>query len=193
MKIAFVLFDGLTTLDFVGFHDAVTRLRTMDYLPDLAWQVCARSPEVADGTGLRLRADAVDAPLAGYDLLFLPGGMGTRTLKDDDTFIAWLRTAADCPLKVSVCTGSLLLGAAGFLEGRAATTHPAAYDLLADYTPRVSRERIVDEGDLITGGGVATSVDLGLYLCERLAGPVARQAIQKQMDYPYYAPPERRN
>lgn len=76
-----------------------------------------------------------------------------------------------------MCTGALLLGAAGFLEGKTATTHPSAYDLLAAYTSKVSKERLVDEGDVITGGGVSTSIDLGLYLCERLAArPPARRS-----------------
>ncbi|MEE9275198.1 MAG: DJ-1/PfpI family protein [bacterium] len=189
MKIAFIVFDDLTMLDFVGFHDPVTRLKTMGYLPDLEWRVCARTPEVDDGRGLRIQADSVGEPLGGFDMIFIPGGMGTRTLKEDGEFIGWIRTAEPCRYKVSVCTGSLILGAAGFLEGRTATTHPSAYDLLGDYTPKVSRERIVDEGDLITGGGVATSIDLGLYLCERFAGSDARAKIQKQMDYPYQAPP----
>ncbi len=187
MKVAFIVFDNLTTLDFVGFHDPITRLKTMGYLPDLEWRVCAQTPEVTDGTGLRLIADEIYQPLEGYDMIFIPGGMGTRSLKDDEEFIDWIRTATPCRYKVSVCTGSLILGAAGFLEGKNATTHPAAYDLLAAYTPKVKRERIVDEGDLITGGGVSSSIDLGLYLCERLAGTEARKKIQKQMDYPYQA------
>ena len=189
MKVAFIVFDGLTVLDFVGFYDPITRLKTMGFMPDLEWRVCARAPEVSDGTGIRLRVDAVGQPLDGYDMIFIPGGMGTRTLKDDEEFVGWIRSAAPCRYKVSVCTGSLILGAAGFLEGRAATTHPAAYDLLAAYTPNVSRERIVDEGNLITGGGVSSSIDLGLYLCERFAGIEARKKIQKQMDYPYQAAP----
>jgi cyclohexyl-isocyanide hydratase len=187
MKVAFIVFDNLTTLDFVGFHDPITRLKSMGYLPDLEWRVCAQTPEVTDGTGLRLIADEIYQPLEGYDMIFIPGGMGTRSLKDDEEFIDWIRTATPCRYKVSVCTGSLILGAAGFLEGKSATTHPAAYDLLAAYTLEVKRERIVDEGDLITGGGVSSSIDLGLYLCERLAGTEARKKIQKQMDYPYQA------
>ncbi len=187
MKVAVIVFDTLTMLDFVGFHDPITRLKTMGYMPDLEWSVCAQTPEVTDGTGLRLRVDEIYQPLEGYDLIFIPGGMGTRNLKDDEEFIGWIRSATPCRYKVSVCTGSLILGAAGFLEGKNATTHPAAYDLLAAYTPKVMRERIVDEGDLITGGGVSSSIDLGLYLCERFAGTEARKKIQKQMDYPYQA------
>ncbi len=188
MRIAFVIFDGLTALDFVGFHDPITRLKTMGYMPDLEWRVCARAESVRDGAGLAIRADEVAGPLGGYDLIFIPGGFGTRTLKDDPGFIDWIRTAAACKWKVSVCTGSLILGAAGFLEGKSATTHPAAHDLLAAYTEGAVRERIVEDGEVITGGGVATSIDLGLYLVEKFSGAEARAAMQKQMDYPYQGP-----
>ena len=189
MKVAFVIFENLTSLDFVGFHDPVTRLKTMGFIEDMEWRVCARTREVRDGTGLLIQADSVDEPLAGYDLVFIPGGMETRALKDDPEFIDWIKTASPCRYKVSVCTGSLIWGAAGFLEGRRATTHPAAYELLEAYTPDVSKDRIVDAGDVITGGGVSSSIDLGLYICEKLAGTAAKNAIQTQMDYPYQAAP----
>ena len=89
------------------------------------------------------------------------------------------------PLKTSVCTGSLLLGAAGFLTGKRATTHPGAYKELEPYCATVVQQRIVDEGALVTGGGVSTSIDLGLHIVERLVGKDARTRVAKQMDYPY--------
>lgn len=189
MKVGFVIFDGMTALDFIGFYDPVTRLKTMNFLPELKWEVCARKAEVRDNRNLIFRADRTGGPLDRYDLVFFPGGAGTRQLKDDASFIEWVRSARPCRYKVSVCTGALILGAAGFLEGRSATTHPAAYDLLETYTPKVSHERIVDEGEVITAGGVASSIDLGLYMCEKFAGAEARKEIQKQMDYPYQAAP----
>jgi cyclohexyl-isocyanide hydratase len=111
--------------------------------------------------------------------------MGTRPQQQDRTFIDWLRTAAPVKLKVSVCTGSLLLGAAGFLKGRRATTHPSAYQELEPYCKTVVKERVVDEGDIITARGVSSSIDAGLHVVERLAGPEARERIAQQMDYPY--------
>jgi cyclohexyl-isocyanide hydratase len=184
VNIGFVIFDGLTALDFVGVYDAVTRLRG-GYLPDLHWELCARSARVCDNTGLCLSATRVGEPLAGYDMLIVPGGFGTRALMHDASFVDWIRTAADAQYKVSVCTGSLLLGAAGFLAGRRATTHPSAYALLAPYCAQVMDERVVDEGDVITARGVTSSISLGLYLCEKLAGRAARENIRLQMDYPY--------
>jgi cyclohexyl-isocyanide hydratase len=185
MKAAFVIFDKMTTLDFVGFYDAVTRLKTMKFMEDFAWNICARQQQVSDDRGLSIAADAVDESLAGYDLLFIPGGFGTRPLQHDRAFVEWIGTAQSVPLKTSVCTGSLLLGAAGFLKGKRATTHPSAYKELEPYCATVLQKRIVDEGAVITGGGVSTSIDLGLHVVQRLAGADARTRVAKQMDYPY--------
>jgi cyclohexyl-isocyanide hydratase len=185
MKAALIVFDGMTMLDFIGFYDAVTRLPRMNFMPDFAWNVCALSPQVSDERGLRLAADRVGQSLEGYDLLYVPGGMGTRKLQHDSGFVQWLQSASGAQLKVSVCTGSLLLGAAGYLEGLTATTHPAALKELEPYCARVVRSRIVDHGPVVTGGGVSTSIDLGLHMVERLAGAEAREKIARQMDYPY--------
>jgi transcriptional regulator GlxA family with amidase domain len=185
MKAAFVVFDNMTFLDFIGFYDAVTRLKTMNFMEDFSWNVCARQTQVSDDRGLKSVADTVGESLAGYDLLFIPGGFGTRPLQQDHAFVEWITTAQDAKLKTSVCTGSLLLGAAGFLKGKRATTHPSAYQELAPYCATVVQQRIVDEGNVITGGGVSTSIDLGLHVVTRLAGADARTRIAKQMDYPY--------
>lgn len=185
MKTAFVIFDGMTVMDFVGIYDPLTRLRTMKIIPDFEWNVCALSPEVADDKGLRVKADAVAGSLAGYDLLVVPGGMATRALQHDRRFIDWIKGADGTPLKASVCTGALILGAAGYLAGRRATTHPNALEELKPYCARVVTDRIVDEGAVLTAGGVTSGIDLGLHLIERFAGAEARARIAKQMDYPY--------
>ena len=185
MTAAFLLFDGLTTLDFVGAYDPITRLRTMGFRPDFDWELCGRSESVTDGRGLRLSVDRVGASLEAYDMLVVPGGKATRHLREDDAFLDWLQTGESVPLKASVCTGSLLFGAAGFLEGVRATTHPNALEALAAYGARTSTERVVDEGPIVTARGVSAGLDLGLHLVERLAGKEARAAVATQMDYPY--------
>ena len=185
MKAAFILFDGMTALDFIGFYDPVTRLKSMRIMPDFEWRLCSATRRVADDRGLRLGPDVANEPLDSYDLLFVPGGFATRELQHDAAFIGWLKSAAPAPLKVSVCTGALLLGAAGFLNGRRATTHPSAYNELAPYCRTVVSERVVDEGDVITAGGVSAAIDLGLHLVQRLAGTEARERVARQMDYPY--------
>src|SRR5438128_1881541 len=109
MKAAFAIFDRMTALDFVGVYDPLGRLRTMDVLPDFEWTVCATAANVTDDRGLRFSPDRVGESLAGFDLLVVPGGYGTRDLQRDPAFLAWLRTAEGVPLKASVCTGALLL------------------------------------------------------------------------------------
>jgi len=187
MKAALVIFDHMTYLDFVGFYDPLTRLRSMNVLADFEWRICSNRERVTDdrGAGLTLLADSVLEPLSAYDLLFVPGGYGTRRLQDDGRFMEWLRTAGPVPLKVSVCTGSLLLGAAGFLRGKRATTHPSSLKELEPFCAAVLGDRIVDEGDVITGGGVSAAIDLGLHVVERLAGLDARSRIAAQMCYPW--------
>jgi transcriptional regulator GlxA family with amidase domain len=185
MQAALIVFDGMTALDFFGFYDPVTRLKSMGILPGFEWRLCARAAEVRDDRGARILADAVGEDLGGFDLIFVPGGFGTRALQRDRAFVDWIATAAPAKLKVSVCTGALLLGAAGFLRGRRATTHPSAYAELAPYCAAVLDERVVDEGDVITARGVSSSIDLGLHVVERLAGAEARLQVARQMDYPY--------
>ncbi|MCZ6841897.1 MAG: DJ-1/PfpI family protein [SAR324 cluster bacterium] len=185
MRAAFIIFDNLTTLDFVGVYDGLTRLKTMDFDPEFSWEICAVTEEVHDDKGLRMLPTRVGGSLEEFDMVVAPGGFGSRPLLKDESFLAWLGTAAHCKFKASVCTGSLLFGAAGFLTGRRATTHPNAYDALRPYCAEVVRQRIVDEGDLVTAGGVTSGIDLGLFLCEKFAGAEAKAAIKKQMDYPY--------
>ena len=189
MKTAFVIFDGMTAMDFIGIYDPLTRLKTMNIVPDFQWKVCARSEQVADDKGLRVQADAVGEPLTGYDLLVVPGGMGTRKLQHDGAFIDWLRSADTAQVKASVCTGALLLGAAGYLRGKRATTHPNALEDLKPYCASVVTDRVVDEGNILTAGGVTSGIDLGLHLVERFAGADARVRVARQMDYPYQPSP----
>lgn len=185
MKAAFVVFDRMTSLDFIGFYDPVTRLKTMKIIDDFEWRVCATARRVVDDRGLGIEADLIAEPLDSYDMLFVPGGFGTRTLQHDGRFVDWLKTAGSARLKVSVCTGALLLGAAGFLRGLRATTHPSAFKDLEPYCETVVDDRVVDQGDTITARGVTSAIDAGLHVVQRLAGVDARARIAAQMDYPY--------
>lgn len=186
MKIAFIIYNGLTTLDFIGVYDPITRLKTMGFLSDLQWDICSHSPEVKDNTGLGLIPTKVKESLQEYDMIIVPGAVVTRKLVEDAEFISWLQTATPCKYKVSVCTGSLLLGAAGFLAGKTATTHPNAFTELEKYCASVVDKRIVDRGDVITARGVTSSIDLGLYLCEKFCGYDVKEQIRQRMDYPHY-------
>jgi cyclohexyl-isocyanide hydratase len=183
MKIAFIVFEGMTALDFIGVYDPVVRLKAMGFVPDLQWDICARGEEVRDSHGLRFVPTKVGLSLRDYDMVIVPGGIGSRRLVEDSGFIEWLKTAEHSAIKASVCTGALLLGAAGFLKGKKATTHPEAFQDLQGYCSSVVDRRIVDQGEVITAGGVTSSIDLGLYLCEKLAGQQAREKIRQQMVY----------
>ncbi len=188
MKIAFLIYDGMTALDFIGIYDPITRLKSMDFLPNLQWEICAIAPEVRDHHGLRFLPSQISPSLADYDMAIVPGGMSAnlQVLMDTTPFVEWLQTAKNCQYKVSVCTGALLLGEAGFLVGKKATTHPDSFEKLQKYCEVVRDQRLVDESDIITARGVTASIDLGLYICEKLAGEEAREKISEKMDYPYY-------
>lgn len=175
----------MTALDLIGVYDPLTRLKSMNFLPEFDWQICAFTEEVTDDKGLRFAPETVAVSLSDYDMIVVPGGFGTRSLQHDNAFMDWLRSANPVKLKTSVCTGALLLGSAGFLTGKRATTHPNAFDELKPYCDAVIDQRIVDEGGVVTARGVTSSIDLGLYLVGRLAGSEARVGIAKQMDYPY--------
>lgn len=185
MKVGFIIYEGMTALDFIGMYDPLVRLKTTGFMPDLQWEICSYSATVKDSSGLIFTATQVRPPLQINDMIIIPGGFGARKLKENRDFIDWLKTAKSCRLKVSVCTGSLLLGSAGFLKDKKATTHPSAFNELRKYCSQVVDKRIVDEGDVITARGVTSSIDLGLYLCKKLAGTEAEEKIRQQLDYPY--------
>ena len=183
MKIAYIIFDGVTWLDFIGVYDAVSRLKSMRYMNDLSWDICSMNNTASDNFGLTIVANKVGQPLDSYDAIVVPGGHGTRTLINDRNFLDWLSSARDVKYKMSVCTGSLLLGAAGFLRNKKATTNFLEYETLRPYCAEVIQERLVVDGNVITAGAVSSSLDLGLYLCEMWAGSEAREVIRQRMDY----------
>lgn len=186
MKIGFIIYDGMTTLDFAGVYDAVTRLKTMGFMPDLEYDVCSNKDSVTAFEGLKLTPNKVLVDLDSYDYVIIPGGNGIAQLVKDEAFIGWLRTMPQETIKVSVCGGSILLGVAGFLREKRATTHPSLMAFLERFTDKSSTDRIVDQGDVITARGVTSSIDLGLYLCEKIAGREVRTKIQNQIDYTCY-------
>jgi transcriptional regulator GlxA family with amidase domain len=186
-RIALLAFPRLTFLDLIGVYDALRRVTPMGIAPGVSVTLIGTELHVVDDTGLIVQAHKVYDNLAGYDLLFLPGGVGTRTLMHDARFLQYLATWGETRPVASVCTGSLLLGAAGYLKGLRATTHHNALDVLKPLCREVVADRrIVDEGRVVTAGGVASSLDLGLYLVEKYWGAGARTTIAAQMEYTAY-------
>ena len=187
-RIAFLVFPRLTLLDFVGAYDALRRIATMSIDPEVTHRIIGTEAEIADETGLVVKPDGVYEDLAPFDLLYVPGGLGTRALMDDARLLDYLKTWGPARPLASVCTGALLLGRAGYLRGRRATTHHRAYELLRPLCREVVTDRrVVDEGQVVTAGGVASSLDLGLYLVERFWGADARVRIAAQMEYRGYS------
>jgi len=187
-RIAFLVFPRLTFLDFVGAYDALRRIATMSIDPEVTHRIIGTEAEIADETGLVVKPDGVYEDLAPFDLLYVPGGLGTRALMDDARLLDYLKTWGPARPLASVCTGALLLGRAGYLRGRRATTHHRAYELLRPLCREVVTDRrVVDEGQVVTAGGVASSLDLGLYLVERFWGADARVRIAAQMEYRGYS------
>ncbi|NMH89795.1 DJ-1/PfpI family protein [Flavivirga algicola] len=183
MKIAYILFNEITLLDFVGFYDPIKNIKTKGFIEHLEWDLCAAEKSIKDSFGLEIIIDKVKPDLSEYDMIVVPGGYGTRALRFDEVFMAWLKTAEKCKYIVSICTGSLLLGAAGFLKERVATTNFNTYKLLEKYCKKVVKSRIVDDNNIITAGAVASSLDLGLYVCEKLVGKDKAEEIRIGMDY----------
>ena len=142
MNVASVFYDGLTVLDLVGANGPIARLSTMGFV-SLDWALCGSDETATGAGGMTISADQVRPDLGEYDLVFVPGGVETRELIEDRKITDWIRTTTGCDLISSVCTGALLLDEAGILEGKHATTHPSAFDLLEPYCEVVD-ERVVE-------------------------------------------------
>ena len=180
MKIAILIFDKLTALDAVGPYEVLSRLPGVE----LVFVAEQAGPKRTDTGALALTADASLAELTDPDVLLIPGGEGNRPLLADETVLDWVRTAdAGSTWTTSVCTGSLVLGAAGILEGRRATSHWAHLERLADYGATPVSERVVIDGKLVTAAGVSAGIDMALTLAAEIAGEQVAQAIQLGIEY----------
>lgn len=183
-RFAVVGFAGMTLLDLVGVLDPLVRIARSGMDPTASVEVVALTDEPWRGAGATFSAARVRPSLADIDVLVVAGGPETRTLERDEAAIAWLRTFPETRLAASVCTGALLLGAAGRLRGKRATTHRASLDALARFGATAVTERVVRDGMVVTAGGVTSSIDLGLWLVGWLYGPEARANIAARMEYP---------
>jgi putative intracellular protease/amidase/uncharacterized protein (DUF952 family) len=186
-RIVLLAFTGMTLLDLVGPLDALTRIASMGFDVTTTCEVAALTPGgdppvVWSAWGAELVTARYRPALESFDVLVVPGGSGTRVLEQDERAMAYLATFPTNRLTTSVCTGSLLLGAAGRLHGKRATTHHTAIAELARFGAIATKERVVDEGQLVTAGGVTSGIELGLHLVKRLAGDEAYAAIAAQME-----------
>jgi len=180
VQIAIPLFERFTALDAIGPYEVLSRL------PGATVTFVAARPGLvrSDNAMLALQADAALADLPAPDVVVVPGGMGTRALLDDEEMLGWIRGAhATSTWTTSVCTGSLLLAAAGLLEGLEATTHWAARETLESLGARYVTRRVVEHERLVTAAGVSAGIDMALTLAGRIAGETIAQVIQLYIEY----------
>lgn len=179
-RIAILLFEGFDVMDAAGPYEVLR------WLPNASVSFVAkqRGPVVSEGGGLSLVADSALSELAHPDVLVVPGGSGELPARDDAQICDWLRGAAQAgALVVSVCTGALLLGAAGLLRGKRATTYWMALDELPRFGATPVRERYVFDGQVVTSAGVSAGIDMALALAASLRGEEVAQAIQLGIEY----------
>jgi putative intracellular protease/amidase len=182
MRVAIALFPRNTALDAIGPYEVLQRVPSIDVV-----FVGSRRGEVRTDNGmLGLMCDATFDELTDPDVLLVPGGVGTRALIHDEEMLAWVREAHKTTLfTTSVCTGSLILAAAGLLHGLTATTHWSTQDLLgslgAVYTPQRVVEHLPER--IITAAGVSSGIDMGLRLVELLVDRQAAEAAQLMIEY----------
>ncbi|MBY8840796.1 MULTISPECIES: DJ-1/PfpI family protein [unclassified Streptomyces] len=180
MQIAIVLYDGFTALDAVGPYETLGRLPDSETV-----FVAERTGPVRNDTGdLALTADRTLSDVPSPDILIVPGGPGQTPQMENTVLLDWLRAAdATSTWTTSVCTGSLLLAAAGLLRGRRATSHWLALDHLRDYGAEPTGERVVVDGKYVTAAGVSSGIDMGLTLLGTIAGDEHAQAVQLLTEY----------
>ena len=179
LSVGMVLFPGLTQLDLTGAYEVLARM------PNTRVSLVASTLDpVRSEWGLTIVPDATFADAPPLDVLCVPGGWGVNARLDDDELLDFLRARGDHARYItSVCSGSLLLGAAGLLRGYRATTHWLSLDLLPLLGAESVRQRVVRDRNRITGAGVTAGIDFGLALAAELFGPAAAQRIQLAIEY----------
>ncbi len=179
MQIAFLLFDEIAALDAVGPYEVLARLPGAE-----AVFVALKPGSIRAKGGLVLQAERSLAEVTKPDVLVVPGGTGLSALLGEEELLSWLREVhASSKWTTSVCTGALLLGAAGILRGLRATTHWRSHELLSSYGAEPVHERVVEDGKVMTSAGVSAGIDLALALASRLAGERVARAIQPSIEY----------
>lgn len=194
-NVGILIFDGVEVLDFAGPFEVFSRTRVLpgvesrrseESAPFKVFTVAKSRTPISTTGGLQVIPNFAFADAPNIDLLVVPGGFGTRPLLQDAETLEWIRRAAAAARTVtSVCTGSLLLAKAGLLNGRHATTHWGALDLLEslDASAKVERDlRVVDDG-IISSAGVASGIDMAFYVVERLFGREIADETARYIEY----------
>jgi transcriptional regulator GlxA family with amidase domain len=180
MNITIVLYDGFTALDAIGPYEVLSRV------PDARVEFIAVEPGPVrtDNGMLALMAERPLRDVKRPDIVLVPGGPGEVAARAGDAMLEWLREADETSAwTTSVCTGSLVLAAAGLLQGKRATTHWLAFDELERLGAVPVHERVVFDGKFVTAAGVSAGIDMALTFAATLAGDAVAQAIQLGMEY----------
>jgi putative intracellular protease/amidase len=181
MDVAIPIFDGITALDAIGPYEVLSRVpgARVHFLG-----IDGPGPKRTGNGMLALAADGALNDLPGPDVIVFPGGHGTDTVMRDEAVLAWVRSAHETSTwTTSVCTGALVLAAAGVLDGLEATTHWMYLDQLADLGATPVSRRVVEQGKVITAAGVSSGIDMALTLAAHIAGEDVAQAIQLRIEY----------
>ena len=180
MDVAIPLYDRFTALDAVGPYEVLARIpgATVTFL------AAEPGPIRTETRALAITADRALSDLPRPEVVVVPGGYGTRALLEDEQMLSWLRTAHETSTyTTSVCTGSLLLGAAGILDGLQATSHWAELETLRQFGAEPTGRRVVEQGKVITAAGVSSGIDMALTLTALLTNEQVAQAIQLGIEY----------
>jgi transcriptional regulator GlxA family with amidase domain len=181
IDIAIVAFNNMAALDAIGPFEVLA------HLPDATLHWVGLETGVVrseENSGVGIHVDEVIEDVPHPDIVVVPGGHGEQALRDSDRFITWLRAAHETTTwTTSVCTGSLLLGAAGLLEGKRATSHWLALDTLKTFGAEPTLERVVIDGKIITAAGVSSGIDMALTLAAKVAGDFVAETIQLGIEY----------
>lgn len=180
MQVAYLLYDRFTALDITGPHEVFNSVPVTESI----FVAEEAGPVRNESDTLSLVADASLAEVPSPDILVVPGGFGTRALFDHEPTLDWIRSAhRTSTWTTSVCTGSLLLAAAGLLDGVRATTHWLARDLLGELGAVPVADRVVREGQVVTAAGVSSGIDMALVLAQEIWGTKVAQAVQLGIEY----------
>jgi transcriptional regulator GlxA family with amidase domain len=187
-SVAIVIFDDVEVLDFCGPFEVFSVAARLEEPAAFSVYIVGQEmrPVLARG-GLSINPHYTLYDCPPPDLLVVPGGYGARREMHNQVLLDWIVSYAQpAELVLSVCTGALLLGRAGLLDGLAATTHHSAFKLLHDAAPRtkiLSNERFVDNGKIITSAGISAGIDASLHVVARLLGDQHARATARQMEY----------
>ncbi len=180
MKIAILLYEDMTALDAIGPYEVLSRL------PDADVRFAAEKKGlVRTDTGfLRLSADHELSEVSRADILLVPGGPGDGRVRQSGRVLDWLRMLHEkTRFTTSVCTGSLILGAAGLLQGLRATTHWTRMEVLREFGAEPTPERVVEQGKIVTAAGVSSGIDMALRLVQKISGDDLAQGVQLGIEY----------